>query len=294
VIAAYLLLVSKVYENAPLQKYVSRIIEERNAQQQMCRYLELKQGIILVQLVAKNKKYSESTKHRTVTIFFEKDQVVDLVYQIPAIQQEYGNPKKLLLRKYVTRDKLQRLSSTGSISKIPIVPGFLGHHHHHHHLQATQAATSIGESQIADHNGNEEHHHHHHTQPENGPLVMQIPVDDEVPQVKAVTTDALRKVMLGSERASLNPSTEMSGVTMLLAAEHYSEASHRCAENALERARVYGRIMAFVLDKQKGEEWEKEDPHNPLASLSSLSSLRLDLMNPPGSAGLLRDYDVLC
>lgn len=102
-VAAYLLLVSKVYEYNPLGQYVAEIVGKREAEKQTCRYIEMKSDHSLVTLSVKKPKYSESTKHRTVTVFFDREVVVDLLCNIPSLSKEYGKTlRRALSRNYNT------------------------------------------------------------------------------------------------------------------------------------------------------------------------------------------------
>jgi hypothetical protein len=109
-IAAYLLLVAKVYEATPLSQYVAEIQAKREAEKQTCRYIDMKSDHSLVTLSVKKPKYSESTKHRTVTVFFDREVVVDLLCGIPLLSKEYGKTLRRALSKKYNANRGKRAS----------------------------------------------------------------------------------------------------------------------------------------------------------------------------------------
>eukprot|EP00026_Physarum_polycephalum_P000983 Phypoly_transcript_00984.p1 GENE.Phypoly_transcript_00984~~Phypoly_transcript_00984.p1 ORF type:complete len:857 (-),score=157.30 Phypoly_transcript_00984:1255-3699(-) len=119
-IAAYLLQVAKVYESIPLSQYVAEIQAKREAEKQTCRYIEVKSDHSLVTLSVKKPKYSESAKHRTVTVFFDREVVVDLLCGIPLLSKEYGKTlRRALSKKYNTNRGKRAHSSTPSVTSPP-------------------------------------------------------------------------------------------------------------------------------------------------------------------------------
>lgn len=128
-VAAYLLLVARLYECQPLEAYVKEVLESRQEQGQVCRYLELKsEGLVC--LLVKTMKYSESAKHRSVSVFFDKTKVTNFLAEIPALQQEYGveHLQSTLSVTYRTRGKLKSEDTVASASTLyaPSIPASRG------------------------------------------------------------------------------------------------------------------------------------------------------------------------
>jgi hypothetical protein len=120
IVAAYLLLVAKLYEDKPLAQYVADILSKREAEKQTCRYLEMKSEHSLVTLAVKKPKYSESTKHRTVSIFFDREQVVDYLCNIPSLSKEYGKTLKRALSRNYNTNRTKRATSAPVAASPPV------------------------------------------------------------------------------------------------------------------------------------------------------------------------------
>lgn len=116
-VAAYLLLVAKIYEYNPLAQYVADVMAKREAEKQTCRYIEMKSDHSLVTLHIKKPKYSEASKHRSVTVFFDRDTVVDLLCGIPSLSKEYGKTlRRALSRTYNTNRGKRGHTSASNIT----------------------------------------------------------------------------------------------------------------------------------------------------------------------------------
>lgn len=93
--------------------------------------------------------------------------------------------------------------------------------------------------------------------------------------MKTVSVDGLRKLLEGHGQAD--------SVSILLehfspAGQYFTTASLRCADAANESAKTYAHIMAAI-GKETGDGDTNVDS---LATISELSTLRLDLLSPLG------------
>lgn len=275
-IAAYLLLVAKLYEYEPLSQYVTDILSKREAEKQTCRYLEMKSDRSLVTLSVSKPKYSESPKHRSVTIFFEREQVVDLLCSIPTLSQEYGRTlRRALSRTYNTNRGKRAASNAASVASPPVAePPFS-----RPPLASAAAQEDIKKEEI----------------------VPEVLVNHNAP--KSLTVEALRKAL--APRSATNESHGHSqvhsaqSVTLLLSTQHtpYLTAADQCADAAQTRSTVWSFLHQPALPKNSDpssfahfwrhdEDSGDESSDAPLSSdindvvISPISALSLDLSHP--------------
>lgn len=268
-VAAYLLLVAKLYEHSPLEEYVNSVLDKRETEKQSCRYLELKRGIQgPVLLAVKKPKYSDSTKHRTVSIFFDREQVVDLLCSIPSLSKEYGKTlKRALSRNYNTTRNRQQPSapSPPAITEPPFA-------------RPPPMTNEDGKE-------NEE--------------IADVSLLLNHTAAKILTVEALRKALVPHDavvKSESHPqvahSIQSQNVTLLLAQQHYQQAADQCADAAETRAKVWSSIQHSPTppnyDPTSFEHYWKYDENAvddtaaeiDLATLSPLSALSLDLSRP--------------
>jgi len=250
-IAAYLLLVGNCYDCKPLVDYVLRVVNERQEQGQMCRYLEMNTDKLVI-LTVVNRKYSDSTKHRLVTVFFERNEVINALSTIPALQQEYGEEtlKTILSRKYQTLDRQKKNEGIRSNmpsprrSLPPFVPlldvdGSLdGKKSHSVHYVDDWSMAPNGVCSISRVNNN---------------------------KVKVVHVDALRKVLDGRETTG----QQTDGVTLLLTKEQFPSVATRCLDANTERAKLQSRIISLATEKDTNNQFILKMNHKNGGSSSS-------------------------
>jgi hypothetical protein len=276
-VAAYLLLVAKLYEYKPLEEYVNGVLDKREAEKQGCRYLELKRGEGLASLVGlsvKKPKYSESTKHRAVAVFFEREQVVELLCSIPSLSKEYGKTlKRALSRNYNTTRNRHRAQSASTMASPPTTePPFA-----RPPLSAVSPPPSDEvKEEIAD-----------------------VPLLLNHTTAKALTVEALRKALVSQDTIRKSESHSqvhhsMQSVTLLLATQHYHTAAAQCADAAQNRTKAWAAVKHtptppsydptsfehyWLYDEDAADDSTEVDA-NDLSNLSPLSALSLDLSHP--------------
>lgn len=270
-IAAYLLLVAKLYEYEPLSEYVAEILSKREAEKQTCRYLEMKSDHSLVTLSVKKPKYSESPKHRSVSIFFDREQVVDLLCSIPTLSQEYGRTlRRALSRTYNTNRGKRAASSAPSVASPPVTePPF--------------SRPPLGSAE----DKKEE-------------IVAEVPLLLSHNAPKSLTVEALRKAL--APRSVVNDAHAQvhsaQSVTLLLSTQHtpYPTAAEQCADAAQSRTAVWSYLHHAPVPKgsdpssfehfwRHDEDSGDESSDSPLTDtsdfvVSPISALSLDLSHP--------------
>jgi hypothetical protein len=270
-VAAYLLLVARAYEYNPLAQYVAEIQAKREAEKQTCRYIEMKSDRSLVTLTVKKPKYSESTKHRTVTVFFDREVVVDLLCGIPTLSKEYGKSlKSALSKKYNTNRGKRAHSSAPNVTSPPTADPF---------SRPALSAVSMPPEEMKEE-------------------IVEIPVplllNHSTP--KSLTVEALRKALAqhtatGDSHPQL-PSAH--SVSLLLTSERdYQTSATQCAEALQSRSEVlsylrqpslpqdydptsFEHFWAVEEEVEAGEEVVNVDD----ITVCSFSLLSLDLSHP--------------
>lgn len=268
-IAAYLLLVAKLYEYEPLSQYVAEILSKREAEKQTCRYLEMKSDHSLVTLSVKKPKFSESPKHRSVTVFFEREQVVDLLCSIPSLSQEYGRTlRRALSRTYNTNRGKRAASSAPSVQS------------------PTVSEPPFSRPPLQPQEDRKEE------------LAQEVPLllNHNVP--KSLTVEALRKALAPRSLTGEAQAHSAQAVTLLLSTQHtpYLTAVEQCADAAQSRSQVWSYLqhppLPHHFDPASFEHiWQHDDDDvddvaDSPSSLdddvvvSPISALSLDLFHP--------------
>ena len=277
-VVAYLLMVAKVYEYNPLAQYVAEIQAKREAEKQTCRYIEMKSDLSLVTLSVKKPKYSESPKHRTVTVFFDREVVVDLLCGIPSLSKEYGKTlRRALSRNYSTNRGKRTHSSALTITSPPAADPF------------SRPALSAVSSPPPEDKKEE---------------IVEVPVsvmlNHHVP--KALTVEALRKALAqhnalrSSDSHPQIPSAQ--SVSLLLTSQHdYHTTATQCAAAVQSRIEVLSFLEQPSLpadydpasfehfwrldeDPETAEEEVVNVQDENFAEVCSFSPLSLDLDHP--------------